>query len=63
MSIFAKKDNIAISGTGTIGMMIALVAQGKGANVTVIGRSDKSLEFSKSLGLKTLLKSVIVDTT
>lgn len=50
-----KGDNVAISGTGTIGMMIALVAQGKGANVTVIGRSDESLEFSKNLGLETLL--------
>ena len=49
------KDNVAISGTGTIGMMIALVAQGKGADVTVIGRSNESLKFSKSLGLKTLL--------
>ena len=48
-------DNVAISGTGTIGMMIALVAYGRGADVTVIGRSDESLKFSKSLGLKTLL--------
>lgn len=50
-----KEDNVAISGTGTIGMMIALVAKGKGANVTVIGRSHESLEFSKNLGLNTLL--------
>ena len=50
-----KGDNVAISGTGTIGMMIALVAHGKGADVTVIGRSNESLDFSKSLGLKTLL--------
>lgn len=50
-----KDENIAISGTGTIGMMIALVAQGKGANVTVIGRSKESLKFSKQLGLNTLL--------
>lgn len=56
-------DNIAISGTGTIGMMIALVAQGKGADVTVIGRSDTSLEFSKSLGLKTLLTTELENKT
>ena len=55
--------NVAISGTGTIGMMIALVAKGKGANVTVIGRSDKSLEFSKSLGLKTLLTTELENVT
>lgn len=56
-------DNIAISGTGTIGMMIALVAQGKGADVTVIGRSDASIEFSKSLGLKTLLTTELENKT
>jgi len=50
-----KGDSIAISGTGTIGLMIALVAKGKGADVTVIGRSSESLEFSKNLGLNTLL--------
>lgn len=50
-----KGENVAIIGTGTIGMMIALVAKGKGANVTVIGRSTQSLEFSKELGLNTLL--------
>ena len=56
-------DDIAISGTGTIGMMIALVAQEKGANVTVIGRSNESLEFSKSLGLKTILTTELEDTS
>ncbi len=58
-----KEDNVAISGTGTIGMMIALVAQGKGANVTVIGRSSQSLEFSKKLGLNTLLITEIKNKT
>lgn len=58
-----KGDNVAISGTGTIGMMIALVAHGKGANITVIGRSNESLEFSKSLGLKTLLTSELENKT
>ena len=56
-----KDENIAISGTGTIGMMIALIAQGKGANVTIIGRSDKSLSFSKELGFETLLTSQLED--
>lgn len=50
-----KDENVAISGTGTIGMMIALVAQSRGANVTVIGRSEESLEFSKQLCLNALL--------
>lgn len=58
-----KGDNVAVSGTGTIGMMIALVAHGKEANVTVIGRSNESLEFSKSLGLKTLLTSELENKT
>lgn len=57
-----KNDNVAVSGTGTIGMMIALVAQGKGANVTVIGRSSNSLDFCKNLGLNTLLTSELEDT-
>ena len=56
-----ENDNVAISGTGTIGMMIALVAQGKGANVTVIGRSNNSLKFSKNLGLNTLLTNELED--
>jgi L-iditol 2-dehydrogenase len=56
-----KGENVAISGTGTIGMMIALVAQGKGADVTVIGRSQESLEFPKSLGLNTLLTTELED--
>lgn len=59
----SKGDNIAISGTGTIGMMIALVAQGKGAKVTVIGRSEHSLEFSKKIGLNTLLNSELENKT
>lgn len=58
-----ENDNIAISGTGTIGMMIGLVAQGKGANVTVVGRSKESLEFSKDLGLNTLLTEELEDIT
>ena len=58
-----KGDNVAVSGTGTIGMMIALVAHRKEANVTVIGRSNESLEFSKSLGLKTLLTSELENKT
>ena len=58
-----KGDNVAISGTGTIGMMIALVAHGKGADVTVIGRSNESLDFSKSLGLKTLLTTELENAT
>ena len=57
----SENDNVAVSGTGTIGMMIALVAKGKGANVTVIGRSHESLEFSKNMGLNTLLTSELED--
>lgn len=56
-------DSVAISGTGTIGMMIALVAKEKGANVTVIGRSKSSLEFSNRIGLNTLLNSDIENKT
>lgn len=55
-------DNVAISGTGTIGMMIALIAHEKGANVTVIGRSEESLEFSKSLNFKTLKTAELENT-
>lgn len=55
-------DNVAISGTGTIGMMIALIAHEKGANVNVIGRSEESLEFSKSLNFKTLKTAELENT-
>lgn len=58
-----NEDSVAISGTGTIGMMIALVAKGKGANVTVIGRSENSLEFSEKIGLDTLLNSEMENKT
>ncbi|WP_298500621.1 galactitol-1-phosphate 5-dehydrogenase [uncultured Methanobrevibacter sp.] len=58
-----EDENIAISGTGTIGMMIALIVKSRNANVTVIGRSDESLEFSKKLGFNILLTSELKNKT
>ncbi len=49
-----KGDNVAIVGTGTIGILIGVLSKIKGANVGISGRKEKSLETSKELGFNTL---------
>ena len=43
-------DNVAISGTGTIAVIIGYFCKYKGANVTIIGRNKNKLETIKELG-------------
>lgn len=45
-----KGDHVLIIGTGTIGILSALICQSLGAVVTVLGRGDRKLEFIKKLG-------------
>lgn len=50
-------DSIVINGTGTIGLLIALMAKFKKADVTIAGRSEESLSFSKKLGFNTIINN------
>lgn len=45
--------SVAVIGPGRLGMLIAQVLRHFGGNVTVIGRSEKSLELPKDLGFDT----------
>jgi threonine dehydrogenase-like Zn-dependent dehydrogenase len=42
---------LLVLGPGTIGLLVALFAAAAGAEVHVMGRSDRSLEFADTLGL------------
>ena len=42
-----KDDTVAVVGTGTIGFLIALFAQNKGAKVFIAGRNKEALEFAR----------------
>lgn len=46
--------NVAISGSGTIGILIGVFCKLKGANVYIIGINDNILNKVKSLGFETL---------
>jgi threonine dehydrogenase-like Zn-dependent dehydrogenase len=43
-------DRALVLGPGTIGLLVALFAQAQGAEVHLMGRSDRSLRFARSLG-------------
>lgn len=47
-------QNVAIMGTGTIGILIGAFAKLKGANVYMCGRRKESLDFVGSFGLNTI---------
>lgn len=47
-------DNVAISGTGTIAILIGFLAKDRGANVTIIGRNIKKLNQIKEFGFNIL---------
>lgn len=47
-------DNVAVVGTGTIGILIGVFSKLKGANVYISGRKEKSLQIPKELGFNTL---------
>jgi threonine dehydrogenase-like Zn-dependent dehydrogenase len=43
-------DRALVLGPGTIGLLAAMFARAAGADVHLMGRSDRSLEFARSLG-------------
>lgn len=45
-------DRCLITGPGTIGLLCAMFAQVHGADVHLLGRSQRSLEFARSLGFQ-----------
>ncbi len=56
-------ENVVVIGSGPIGLLIALVAMEKGANVIMSEVNDSRLEFAASLGVKTInpLKQNVVE--
>ncbi|MEV7608593.1 alcohol dehydrogenase catalytic domain-containing protein [Microbacterium sp. NPDC089320] len=45
-------DRCLVTGPGTIGLLCALFARAAGAEVHVLGRSERSLAFARSLGVE-----------
>ncbi|WP_426567145.1 zinc-dependent alcohol dehydrogenase [Angustibacter sp. McL0619] len=43
-------DRLLVLGAGTIGLLVALFARAQGAQVHLLGRSHRSLEFARGLG-------------
>ncbi len=43
-------DSVLVIGAGTIGLLVAQIAQAQGADVHIVGRSERSLNFARSLG-------------
>ena len=52
-------ESLAISGTGTISLLMALFAKTMGAHVTIVGRNEEKLQFIESLGYETILTTDI----
>ncbi|WP_439592859.1 zinc-dependent alcohol dehydrogenase [Microbacterium sp.] len=48
----AKGDRVLIAGPGTIGLLCAMFAQAAGAEVHLLGRSERSLAFARSIGFE-----------
>jgi threonine dehydrogenase-like Zn-dependent dehydrogenase len=49
---FAPGDRALVLGPGTIGLLVAMFARASGADVHLMGRSEKSLAFARSLGFE-----------
>ncbi|MDQ1727778.1 MAG: L-iditol 2-dehydrogenase [Frankiaceae bacterium] len=46
----AAGDRLLVLGPGTIGLLVAQIAAARGVDVHLLGRSDESLTFARSLG-------------
>ena len=46
------RERLLILGPGTIGLLAALIAQAQGAEVHVLGVTEASLEFARSIGIE-----------
>ena len=44
------RDRVLVLGPGTIGLLCAMFARAAGAQVHILGRSERSIEFARSLG-------------
>jgi 2-desacetyl-2-hydroxyethyl bacteriochlorophyllide A dehydrogenase len=47
-------DDLLIIGPGTLGLVAAMAAHARGVNVHLVGRSDRGLDFARSLGIGTV---------
>ena len=47
----AQGDRVLVLGPGTIGLLVAQFARAQGAEVHVLGRSERSLAFARTLGV------------
>jgi threonine dehydrogenase-like Zn-dependent dehydrogenase len=45
-------DRVLVTGAGTIGLLCAMFARAGGADVHLLGRSPRSLDFARSLGFE-----------
>lgn len=45
-------DRLLVLGAGTIGLLVAMFARARGADVHLMGRSPRSLEYARSLGFE-----------
>ncbi|NTV39368.1 MAG: alcohol dehydrogenase catalytic domain-containing protein [Demequinaceae bacterium] len=43
-------DGLLVIGAGTIGLLVAQIAKARGADVHIVGRSERSLDFARGLG-------------
>lgn len=48
----APGDRLLVLGPGTIGLLVALFARARGAEVHLLGESERSLAFARSLGFE-----------
>ena len=48
----APGERLLVLGTGTIGLLVALFARAAGVGVVLLGRSERSLAFARSLGFQ-----------
>jgi threonine dehydrogenase-like Zn-dependent dehydrogenase len=46
----AEGERLLVIGAGTIGLLVAMFARSSGVDVHLLGRSDRSVAFSRSLG-------------
>ena len=46
----SEGDSVLVIGAGTIGLLCAMIAKAEGADVHILGRSERSLNFAGTLG-------------
>ena len=49
-----RGERLLVVGAGTIGLLAALIARARGADVTLAGRSEGSIDFARSMGFETV---------